>query len=89
MLEIPIPSVCSYHNKPQTWWGREHREYHKEKVSIYYETLPEGKKQILIDLVPRYTGKVVLNPALMEHMYFPVFHGNNEVKKVRVENSEM
>jgi len=86
MLEIPIPSVCSYHNKPQTWRKNQHREYHKEKVSIYYESLNTGKHQVKIELVPRYTGKVILNPAHIEQMYFPVFSGNNAVKAVKVVN---
>ncbi len=84
MLEVPIPSVCSYHNKPQAWWHGQHREYYKDRVSIYYEELKAGNYTVEIELVPRYTGKVTLNPAFMEHMYFPVFRGNNELKQVKV-----
>ncbi len=84
MLEIPVPSVCSYHNKPQTWWGGQHREYFKDRVAIYYENLKAGKLKVNIELVPRYTGKVALNPARMEQMYFPVFYGNNKLKEIKV-----
>lgn len=84
MLEIPIPSVCSYHIKPNARYGEAHREYFKDKVCIYYSSLAKGEYRVNIKLVPRYTGKVVLNPTRMEHMYFPVFYGNNELKQVIV-----
>ncbi|TLX73203.1 hypothetical protein E9993_15540 [Labilibacter sediminis] len=84
LLEIPIPSVCSYHQKSMRKYNEAHREYHKEKVCIYYKSLKTGKHRVEIELVPRYTGQVILNPARMEHMYFPVFYGNNEMKEVEV-----
>ncbi|MDC1105068.1 carboxypeptidase-like regulatory domain-containing protein [Prolixibacteraceae bacterium] len=84
LLEIPIPSVCSYHNKTQKQYRESHREYHKEKVSIYYSMLHKGNYKVKIELVPRYSGKVNINPARMEHMYFPVFYGNNQIKSIKV-----
>jgi hypothetical protein len=84
MLEVPVPSVCSYHKKPQRQYYEAHREYFKDKVFIYYSSLKRGKYTVKIELVPRYTGKVNLNPARMEQMYFPVFYGNNELKEVNI-----
>lgn len=83
MVEIPIPAGCSYDEKEQSWWGNEvHREYAKNKVSIFCRKLKKGKYTFLIKLMPRYDGSFTLNPAKAEMMYFPVFYGREEIKKV-------
>ncbi|WP_293307896.1 carboxypeptidase-like regulatory domain-containing protein [Pedobacter sp. UBA5917] len=85
MIEIPIPAGCSYENKPQSFWGAEtHREYFKNKTSIFCTKLKQGKYTFNIDLMPRYSGSYVLNPAKAEMMYFPVFYGREGMKKVAV-----
>ena len=86
MLEIPVPSVCSYDSKPGRRYNEAHREYFKDRVFVYYSSLKEGDYTVNIDLVPRYTGRVNLNPAKMEHMYFPIFYGNNELKDVIIKS---
>ena len=87
MIEIPIPAGCSYNNKDQSYDNNEvHREYFKDKVSIFCEKLPAGKYQFDIELQPRYNGTYNLNPAHAELMYFPAFNGRNELKKVRIED---
>jgi TonB-dependent SusC/RagA subfamily outer membrane receptor len=83
MIEIPIPAGCSYERKEQSWQNNEvHREYFKEKVSIFCRKLKQGKYEFSINLIPRYNGKYNLNPAKAEMMYFPVFYGREGVKKV-------
>ncbi|MET4080173.1 TonB-dependent SusC/RagA subfamily outer membrane receptor [Pedobacter sp. UYP30] len=85
MIEIPIPAGCSYENKTQQFWGIEtHREYFKNKTSIFCEKLKQGKYVFNIDLMTRYSGLYVLNPAKAEMMYFPVFYGREEMKKVGI-----
>ena len=85
MLEIPIPAGCSYRSKVNYRKGYEsHREYFKEKVSVFFEDLPKGKHQIRIQLEPRFEGKYTLNPTKMEQMYFPVFYGRNELEEVEI-----
>lgn len=85
MIEIPIPAGCSYENKLQSFWGVEtHREYFKEKTSIFCTKLKQGKYTFTIDLMPRYSGSYVLNPAKVEMMYFPVFFGREGIKKVGI-----
>ncbi|MFN0289942.1 alpha-2-macroglobulin family protein [Pedobacter helvus] len=85
MIEIPIPAGCSYENKLQTFWGVEtHREYFKEKTSIFCTKLKQGKYTFTIDLMPRYSGSYVLNPAKAEMMYFPVFYGREGMKKMEI-----
>ena len=85
MIEIPIPAGCSYENKVQNFWGVEtHREYFKNKTSIFCTKLKQGKYTFTIDLMPRYSGSYVLNPAKAEMMYFPVFYGREGMKKVEV-----
>ena len=85
MIEIPIPAGCSYENKIQNFWGVEtHREYFKNKTSIFCTKLKQGKYSFEIDLMPRYSGSYVLNPARAEMMYFPVFYGREGMKKVNI-----
>ena len=85
MIEIPIPAGCSYENKMQNFWGVEsHREYFKNKTTIFCTKLKQGKYTFNIDLMPRYSGSYVLNPAKAEMMYFPVFYGREGMKKVGI-----
>lgn len=87
MIEVPIPAGCSYDSKDQSWWGGTeiHREYFKNKVSIFCNTLKPRKYTFSIKLLPRYNGDYVLNPAKAELMYFPTFYGREEMKKVVVD----
>lgn len=85
MVEVPIPSGCSYENKRQSFWGVEtHREYFKNKTSIFCTRLSQGKYVFDIELMPRYSGVYNLNPAKAEMMYFPVFYGREGMKKVAI-----
>jgi alpha-2-macroglobulin len=85
MVEIPIPAGCSYENKNSARQPNEiHREYFKNKVSIFSNHLHKGIHTFIVSLMPRYTGNYHLNPAKAEMMYFPVFYGREEMKKVVV-----
>ena len=85
MVEVPIPAGCSYDEKEQSWWGTEtHREYAKNKVSIFCKKLKAGKYTFDIKLLPRYNGQYTLNPAKAEMMYFPVFYGREGMKQVLI-----
>lgn len=82
MIEIPIPAGCSYNSKTNNFRYESHREYFKDKVIIYCESLKASHYSFSIDLLPRFSGKYSLNPAKIELMYFPTFNANNELKKV-------
>ncbi|RCH56360.1 hypothetical protein DJ568_00425 [Mucilaginibacter hurinus] len=83
MIEVPIPAGCSYDGKEQSWGNNEvHREYFKEKVSIFCRRLKQGTHQFTVKLMPRYDGEYTLNPAKAELMYFPVFYGREGIRKV-------
>lgn len=85
MVEIPIPAGCSYKDKSQSWSNNEvHREYFKNKVSIFCSSLSKGQYTFTVSLLPRFTGRYHLNPAKAEMMYFPVFYGREEVKKISI-----
>ena len=87
MINIPIPAGCSYDSKEQSWQNNEvHREYFKDKVSIFCHKLKQGSYTFTVTLMPRYGGKYNLNPAKAEMMYFPVFYGREGMKKVTVGN---
>jgi uncharacterized protein YfaS (alpha-2-macroglobulin family) len=85
MVEIPIPAGCSYDEKEQSYWGQEvHREYFKDKVTIFCRKLKEGNYTFSVKLMPRYDGNYILNPAKAEMMYFPFFYGREKIKKVSI-----
>ncbi|PIQ21508.1 MAG: hypothetical protein COW65_08655, partial [Cytophagales bacterium CG18_big_fil_WC_8_21_14_2_50_42_9] len=84
MIEVPIPAGCSYDEKGGRGAYEVHREYFRNKVSIFCDQLPKGKYTYTIKLLPRYSGSYTLNPAKAELMYFPTFFGRNEMKKVLV-----
>ena len=86
MINVPIPAGCSYGDKSHKTWMESHREHFKNETAIFCEDLPRGNYVFEIDLMPRYSGIYTLNPAKVELMYFPVFNGNNELKKVKVIN---
>jgi hypothetical protein len=86
MIEIPIPAGCSYANKNQGWsYGEVHREYFKNKVSIFCRKLKQGKYTYSVELTPRYGGSYHVNPAKAEMMYFPVFYGREGMKMFEIE----
>lgn len=85
MIEVPIPAGCSYDNKPQSYWGVEtHREYFKHKTAIFCTQLKQGKHIFNVELIPRYSGDYLLNPAKAEMMYFPVFYGREGMKRMGI-----
>ncbi len=85
MLEIPVPASCSYGNNTRNRnYYESHREYFKNKTTIFCQRLPQGKHVFQIHLEPRFKGSYTLNPAQAELMYFPTFSGRNETKKIRV-----
>jgi len=89
MIEVPIPAGCSYGNNLNRENKYEvHREYFKEKTSIFCEYLPAGTYRFEIELQPRYTGSYTLNPAKAELMYFPVFFGREGVKRIKISDEK-
>ncbi|MBX9853543.1 MAG: hypothetical protein K2X86_17505 [Cytophagaceae bacterium] len=85
MIEIPIPAGCTYDQKTFAPNPNEvHREYFKDKVTIFCEVLPEGIHEFTIILQPRFSGQYTMNPAKAELMYFPVFNGRDDMKRVNI-----
>lgn len=85
MIEIPIPAGCSYADKRQFDNAIEtHREYFKEKTVIFCENMTAGTYIFQVQLLPRFTGKYIVNPAQISLMYFPVINANTDMKKVIV-----
>ncbi len=85
MIEIPIPAGCSYDGKENALGRYEvHREYFKNKVVIFCETLPAGNYTFSIALQPRYTGSFQVNPPKCGLMYFPIFSGVGEMKRLAI-----
>ncbi|TPE42150.1 carboxypeptidase-like regulatory domain-containing protein [Pontibacter mangrovi] len=85
MVEVPIPASCSYGEKTGRGAYEVHREYRRNKVSIFCDKLPKGKYTYTIKLLPRYSGVYTINPAKAALMYFPTFFGRTGLKQVKVE----
>jgi hypothetical protein len=86
MVEVPIPAGCTYQNKDQAYGNYEiHREYFKNKLSIFCLHLDRGKHRFTVELLPRYTGTYHLNPAKAELMYFPVLYGREALRTVKID----
>lgn len=84
MIEIPIPAGCSYEGKTQEYGSEVHREYFKNKVSVFCTSLKAGHYTYAVRLMPRWSGVYHLNPARAEMMYFPVFYGREALREVKI-----
>lgn len=84
MLEVPIPGGCNYYDKPQPYARGQYREYFKDKVNFYFESLEPGKYEFEIPLVNQFSGRYTLNPASFSLMYYPLTGSNNKVKQVMI-----
>lgn len=86
MLEVPLPAGCTYDEKQQRYDRFvTHTEYFRDRVVLFFRTLPSGEHRFDIPLQPRFSGHFTLNPARAEQMYFPTLYGHNGIGKVRVE----
>jgi len=86
MIEVPIPGACSYADKAQSNNRIEtHREYFKDRTVIFCENMKAGKYTFAIHLLPRFTGKYIINPAQVSLMYVPVVNANTDMKKIRID----
>jgi len=85
MIEVPVPAGCSYESKAQSRQnGEVHREYYNHKTNIYCKYLKKGTYTWSIELLPRYSGRYTLNPAVAECMYFPTLYGREKTKTVTI-----
>jgi uncharacterized protein YfaS (alpha-2-macroglobulin family) len=85
MIEVPIPGACSYADKRQEFNKVEtHREYFKERTVIFCENMKTGKYIFVIYLLPRFSGKYLMNPAQVSLMYVPVVNANTNMKQIEV-----
>ncbi len=84
MIEIPVPSGFAYNDKKGYWPGEVHREFYRDHVAIFIRHASPGTRTFEISLMPRFTGRYILNPAKVSLMYFPVIYSNNELKKITV-----
>lgn len=58
-----------------------------ETLSSLTKSTCNGRKEFYAldhDTTIRLSGSYTLNPAKVELMYFPVFRGNERVKKIRI-----
>ncbi len=84
MMEIPIPAGCTYVRSTKTA-SNVFQELYKNKVLLFVESLPKGIHHFEFELEVRYNGNYTVNPARAALMYFPVWYGNNAVKRIVIE----
>jgi uncharacterized protein YfaS (alpha-2-macroglobulin family) len=84
VIEIPVPSGFAYNDRKGYWPGEVHREFYRDHVAIFIRHASPGTRTFEISLMPRFTGRYIMNPAKVSLMYFPVIYSNNELKKITV-----
>lgn len=84
VIEIPVPSGFSYNSKASKYAGEEHREFYRDHVAIFVRHADPGKRSYEIELMPRFSGKFILNPSKISLMYFPTIHSNDALKEVTI-----
>ncbi|MRR21827.1 hypothetical protein EG830_02455, partial [bacterium] len=84
VIEIPVPSGFAYNDKKGYWPGEVHREFYRDHVAIFIRHASPGTRTFEISLMPRFTGRYILNPAKVSLMYFPVKYSNNELKNITI-----
>ena len=82
ILEIPVPSGFSYNSRQGRFDGEEHREFYRDRVAIFLRQADPGQRSFKIELMPRFTGKFVINPAKVSLMYFPTVYSNDALRQL-------
>ena len=82
VVEIPVPSGFSYSSRQGRFPGEEHREFFRDHVAIFLRHADPGQRTFGIELMPRFTGSYVVNPAKVSLMYFPTVYSNNALKRL-------
>ena len=59
-----------------------------KKIPHAIRTMKTGDYRFIIHLLPRFTGKYILNPAQVSLMYIPVVNANNDMKLVEVNDEK-
>jgi uncharacterized protein YfaS (alpha-2-macroglobulin family) len=86
MLEIPIPAGCSYAQKRSGYhhiYGA-YMESFRDRVCLYFRSMPMREYSFEIPLLPRFGGSYVLNSTRAEQMYMPLLDGYNGIRRVTV-----
>ncbi len=85
MLEIPIPAGAVYSKKNIHYLPYEvNREYHDDKVVIFFRKIPSGSYYFNINLESRFAGKFNVIPTKISLMYFPDVFGFSDAKEFRI-----
>lgn len=84
VVEIPVPSGFAYNGKKGFYPGEVHREFYRDHVAIFLRHTVPGTRTFEIELMPRFTGHFIMNPAKVSLMYFPVISSNNEIKRITI-----
>jgi len=82
VIEIPVPSGFTYTSRQARIPGEEHREFFRDHVAIFLRHVDPGQRSFAIELMPRFTGSYVVNPAKVSLMYFPTIYSNNALKRL-------
>ncbi len=82
MVEIPIPAGCSYSDKNNL--NEYFPQFTKDKVSLFLPKVTKKPFEFKVLLEARYNGTFTINPARASLMYYPVFYGQEDLKKVNI-----
>lgn len=82
MLEVPIPSGCTYNGKKTPRGAISHIEYYKHKAIYYIENMRPGEFTIKLPVRVNFSGDFSLPPSNISLMYYPFKSGNNTKKRI-------
>jgi Bacterial Alpha-2-macroglobulin MG10 domain/Alpha-2-macroglobulin family len=87
MVEIPIPSgmQVTEAQKMELRNSGNHIEFYKHKINVYYATMPIGKQQLRLEMMPNFTGTMMMPAAKASLMYYPYVYGCNQNKVMVIE----
>lgn len=88
VTEIPIPAGCTYSTKPSARYGEAYREYHKDKLLVYYEKFPAGTHEIRLKLDLRFAGEFQILPVNIENIYNTEESGHSKSTTISVAQLE-
>jgi len=84
VIEIPVPSGFAYNDRKGYWPGEVHREFYRDHVAVFIRHASPGRRTFEISLMPRFTGRFIMNPAKVSLMYFPVVYSNDVIKSISI-----
>jgi len=85
MVEIPMAAGCMLEDIATSCPGLlSHREVFRDKIILYFDSLPEGTYTFTIREKVLFKGNYQLNPCSVNLMYFPMIQTQTAVRRIKI-----